>query len=55
MNLYMIVSLANTIEDLNEKLNNFTKKYVDNVISATLILIFLVILAYWGINYLSKK
>lgn len=55
MNLYMILSLANTIEELNEKLNNFTKKYTDNAVSATIILILLVILAYWGINYLSKK
>ena len=51
----LIVGILETIEEWNEKLNAFAGKYMDNVLSGTLIIGVLIFAGFAGISIFNKK
>ena len=50
-----ILSLMDTLNEWNEKLNSFAASHMDNVWVGVAIGAGLLVLAIWGINVLNKK
>ena len=50
-----ILSLMDTLNEWNEKLNSFAASHMDNVWVGTVIGAGLLVLAIWGINALNRK
>ena len=50
-----ILSLMNTLNEWNEKLNSFAASHMDNVWVGTAIGAGLLVLAIWGISALNRK
>lgn len=50
-----ILSLMDTLNEWNEKLNSFAASHMDNVWVGTVIGGGLLVLAIWGINALNRK
>ncbi len=56
LNKYLsILGIIDTLNELNEKLNKFSAKHLDNVGIGTIIIIVLVVVAFFGIESLNKK
>lgn len=51
----LILTLSQTIEEWNDKLNAFSEKYLDSPWAGTIILIVLVAFGYWAIGEFNKK
>ncbi len=51
----LILSFMDTLNDWNEKLNNFAEKYLNNVGAGTAIIGIIFVVAVWGIGALNKK
>lgn len=51
----LILSFMDTLNDWNEKLNNFAEKHLNNVGVGTAIIGILFVVAVWGIGALNKK
>ncbi len=50
-----ILGIMDTLNEWNEKLNQFAGKHMDNVLVGTLILFAIIIVAFWAIGALNKK
>ena len=50
-----IIGIIDTLNDWNEKLNNFASEHMDNVWTGVLILGILIVIAVFGINTLNKR
>lgn len=56
MNFYpYILGIMDTLNEWNEKLNDFAANHMDNVGTGTLILGAIFIISFWGIKELNKK
>lgn len=56
MNNYLyILSVTSTIDEWNEKLNNFFSTGNNNVVFGATIIVVMLVIAIWGINTLNKK
>ncbi len=53
-NYILFLDLVSKINELNEKLNEFTGKYMDNAIIGSAVVIIILLVAYSGINALNK-
>jgi len=51
----LILSFMDTLNDWNEKLNNFAEKHLNNVGVGTAIIGIIFVVAVWGIGALNKK
>jgi len=51
----LILGIIDTLNDWNEKLNEFASEKLDSVWVGTLILGELVVIGFWGIQALNKK
>ena len=54
-NYILILGIIDKLNDWNEKLNEFTAKYLDNVGAGTLIFLGLVAFGFWAIRAFGKK
>ena len=54
-NYYQLLSIMDTLNDWNEKINKFAEARMDNVWVGTVIGGGLLVLAIWGINALNRK
>ena len=50
-----VLGIADKINELNDKLNNFSTENMDNIWVGVAIMGVLLVLAVWGINTLNKK
>ena len=57
MNQYYpyILGIMDTINDWNEKLNNFASGHMDNVWVGAAALGIILVVSFWGINTLNKR
>ena len=55
INYYQLLSIMDTLNDWNEKINKFAEARMDNVWVGVAIGAGLLVLAIWGINVLNKK
>lgn len=57
MNQYYpyILGIMDTINDWNEKLNNFSAKHMDNVWVGAACMAVILLVAFWGVNTLNKR
>ena len=53
-NYVLFLDLITKINELNEKLNEFTGKYRDNVLVGAVAVVVILAVAYAGINALNK-
>ena len=51
----LVLGLMDTINDLNEKLNDFTSSHMDNAFVGAAIVGIIFIVSAWGINTLNKR
>jgi len=49
-----ILGIMDTLNDWNEKLNEFAGKNLDNVLVGTLLLFAIIAVAFWAIGALNK-
>lgn len=55
MNNYILfLDLVAKINEINEKLNEFTGKYMDNALVGAAVVIGILVVAYAGVNTLNK-
>lgn len=55
-NLYpQILGIIDTLNDWNDKLNDFSASHLDNVLVGTVVVAVIFIIGAWGINALNKK
>lgn len=56
MNNYILfLDLVSKINELNEKLNEFTGKYMDNALVGAVVVVVILAVAYAGVNTLNKR
>ena len=53
-NYVLFLDLVTKINELNEKLNDFTAKYMDNALVGAVVVVVILVVAYAGINALNK-
>ena len=53
-NYILFLDLISKINELNEKLNEFTGKYMDNALVGAVVVVVILAVAYAGINALNK-
>ena len=53
-NYILFLDLISKINELNEKLNAFTSKYMDNAIVGALVVGVILVIAFAGVNSLNK-
>lgn len=53
-NYVLFLDLITKINELNEKLNEFTGKYMDNALVGAVVVVVILAVAYAGINTLNK-
>ena len=53
-NFVLFLDLITKINELNEKLNEFTGKYMDNALVGAVVVVVILAVAYAGINALNK-
>ena len=53
-NYVYFLDLASKISELNEKLNDFTEKYMDNALVGAAVVIVILVVACAGMNSLNK-
>lgn len=53
-NYVLFLDLITKINELNEKLNEFTGKYMDNALVGAVVVVVILAVAYAGINALNK-
>lgn len=53
-NYVLFLDLVTKINELNEKLNDFTAKYMDNALVGAVVVVVILAVAYAGINALNK-
>lgn len=54
-NYTYILGLMDTINEWNEKLNNFVSGRMDNVAVGTVVIGVILVISVWGINELNKR
>lgn len=55
MNNYILfLDLVSKINELNEKLNEFTGKYMDNALVGAVVVVVILVVAFAGVNTLNK-
>ena len=54
-NYALFLDLVSKINELNEKLNEFTGKYMDNALVGAVVVIVILAVAYAGVNTLNKR
>ena len=50
-----VLGIMDTLNEWNEKLNEFAGKNLDNVLVGTALLFGIIIVAFWAIGALNKK
>lgn len=50
-----ILGIMDTINDWNEKLNNFSSQHMDNVWVGAACMGVILLVAFWGVNTLNKR
>ncbi|MBQ7790576.1 MAG: hypothetical protein IJ399_04860 [Bacilli bacterium] len=53
-NYILFLDLISKINEINEKLNEFTGKYMDNALVGAAVVIVILVVAYSGVNTLNK-
>ena len=53
-NYVLFLDLITKINELNEKLNEFTGKYMDNALVGAVVVVVILAVAYAGMNSLNK-
>ncbi len=53
-NYVLFLDLVSKINELNEKLNEFTGKYMDNALVGAVVVVVILVVAYAGVNTLNK-
>lgn len=53
-NYVLFLDLITKINEINEKLNEFTGKYMDNALVGAVVVVVILAVAYAGINALNK-
>lgn len=53
-NYILFLDLVTKINELNEKLNDFTAKYMDNALVGAAVVIVILVVACAGVNTLNK-
>lgn len=56
MNNYVLfLDIVSKINEINEKLNSFTGKYMDNALVGAIVVVGILAVAYAGVNTLNKR
>lgn len=50
-----ILGLIDKLNEWNDQLNKFASEHMDNVGFGTVMLVLLIVVAFWGVNELTKK
>lgn len=53
-NYILFLDLVSKINELNEKLNEFTGKYMDNALVGAVVVVVILVVAFAGVNTLNK-
>lgn len=53
-NYILFLDLITKINEINEKLNSFTEKYMDNAVVGAAVIIVILVIAFAGVNSLNK-
>ena len=53
-NYILFLDLVSKINELNEKLNKFTEKYMDNALVGAIVVILILVVAFAGVKSLNK-
>ena len=53
-NYILLLDLISKINEVNEKLNEFTGKHMDNAIVGAVVVVVILVVAFAGVNTLNK-